>query len=465
MAAVDISVETVHQVSLPGTPQNGPVKTNGEKKAFSPRDFLSDRAKVAEIDGIRGLMSCEGPGIVSFLAGRPNPSTFPFDSITLNLKPPLGVPESANSLPESVVIDGEDLNASLQYGPSPGLHKFTNLLADVQSHVHGRKRDGTWAISCGSGSQDLMYKGFTALLNPGDPVLLETPIYSGALPPLKYLRCEMVEVDVDDQGGSAVNLEKVLREWPEGKKRPKVLYTSPVGSNPSGCSAPRERKLEVLAVCKKYGVLVFEDDPYYFLAQKHIPSYWSLETEVYPEGGHVLRFDSFSKLLSAGLRLGFATGPKEILHAIDVTTAGANLHTSGVSQAVALRLLQHWGIEGFLRHGRAVADLYAERREIFEKIAHKHLDGLAKWVSPVAGMFLWIDLSPAGITDSYELIRHEALAKGVLGVPGMAFYPSGRKSPHVRLSFSIIDLEEETELGFSRLAAAIKEKRKELGLE
>lgn len=35
-------------------------------------------------------------------------------------------------------------------------------------------------------------------------------------------------------------------------------------------------------------------------------------------------------------------------------------------------------------------------------------------------MFLWIDLRPAGIEDTYELIRHEALAKGVLGVPGMA---------------------------------------------
>ncbi len=111
-----------------------------------------------------------------------------------------------------------------------------------------------------------------------------------------------------------------------------------------------------------------------YLTQELIPSYFELETQVFPEGGHVLRFDSFSKLLSAGLRLvgpfvapydhtdlavqGYATGPKEILHAIDVTTAGtllslpsnrftltafsgACLHTSSVSQAVAYRLLAH----------------------------------------------------------------------------------------------------------------------------
>ena len=65
-----------------------------------------------------------------------------------------------------------------------------------------------------------------------------------------------------------------------------------------------------------------------------------------------------------------------------------------------------------------MADFYAGRRVRFEELARKYLDGLATWVSPSAGMFLWMDLSPAGVTDSYALIRTEALAKGVLAVPG-----------------------------------------------
>ncbi|WVR08942.1 hypothetical protein IAU60_006001 [Kwoniella sp. DSM 27419] len=437
---------------------------NGSK--YDPREFLSDRAKVNVIDGIRGLMAIEAPGIVSFvivtqLAGRPNPITFPFSSITLNLKAPLGNP----SLPvESITIDEDDLDVALQYSPSAGLPKLCKWINALQAHVHKRENDGSWATSFGSGSQDLMSKAFHAMLNPGDPVLLETPTYAGVLPPLRSLNAELIEVEVDDGGLSAANLENILSTWPADKKRPKVLYTSPTGSNPSGCSQSRERKLEILKICKEYNVLIFEDDPYYYLATELLPSYFELETEVYPEGGHVVRFDSFSKLLSAGLRLGFATGPKEITYAIDVITAGANLHTSGVSQAVAFRLLQHWGMDGFLAHGRAVAKLYGDRRAEFEAVCHKYLDGLATWVSPVAGMFLWVDLSPSGIKDGYDLIRHEAFAKGVLGVPGMAFYPTGRKSAHVRLSFSIVDLEQETELGFSRLAEAIKEKQAALGL-
>lgn len=78
-----------------------------------------------------------------------------------------------------------------------------------------------------------------------------------------------------------------------------------------------------------------------YLTTPLIPSYFELETQYFPEGGHVVRFDSFSKLLSAGIRLGYATGPKDVLHAIDVHTAGANLHTSALSQAVAYTLLNH----------------------------------------------------------------------------------------------------------------------------
>jgi tryptophan aminotransferase len=97
-----------------------------------------------------------------------------------------------------------------------------------------------------------------------------------------------------------------------------------------------------------------------------------------------------------------------------------SLHPSSISQVVAYKLLKNWGVEGFLSHSDAVAAFYAERREKFEFYARKHLDGLADWVSPVAGMFLWIDLKRAGIEDSFELIREKALAKGVLAVPGKA---------------------------------------------
>jgi tryptophan aminotransferase len=137
-------------------------------------------------------------------------------------------------------------------------------------------------------------------------------------------------------------------------------------------------------------------------------------------------YSTVSALLVADQQ-GFVTGPTDILNSMDVTTASKLARPNQnrkltISELLApqYKLLKNWGVDGFLSHSDAVAAFYAERREKFEFFARKHLDGLADWVSPVAGMFLWIDLSRSGIEDSFELIREKAMAKGVLAVPGKA---------------------------------------------
>lgn len=89
---------------------------------------------------------------------------------------------------------------------------------------------------------------------------METPVYSGVLPTLRQLKAKMIEVDVDDQGLSAERLEEILANWPADEKRPRVIYSTPVGCNPSGCSASKQRKLDVLAVMKKYDLLMMEGE-------------------------------------------------------------------------------------------------------------------------------------------------------------------------------------------------------------
>ncbi|ORX39311.1 pyridoxal phosphate-dependent transferase [Kockovaella imperatae] len=447
---------------------NGSIGTNGTEDDVIGGDgmyFLTESAKTSSEDGIRALWKYEKPGVVSFvgcLAGRPNSDSFPFESITLNLKPPLG---STSTSTQNLSLNGADLADALQYGPSGGLPKLRSLLYQLQQEVHHREDDGTWGTTVGAGCQNLLNAAVDALMNEGDSILIETPVYPGILAPLRKKNAEMIEVDVDEGGLSPAALEQVMSSLTPDQKRPKLLYVNPIGCNPSGCSHSLERRLEVLKLCKKYGLLILEDDPYYYLAETTIPSYFELEKRVFPQGGRVVRFDSFSKLLSAGLRLGFATGPGNILRAIDTINSGTILHASTVSQGITYCLLEHWGLDGFRNHAHHVAELYARRRETFETIVKKHLSGLATWVSPVAGMFLWMDLSPSGIEDSFDFVLNAAKVHGVLGVPGASFYPNKRISSYMRLSFSVIDLDTDAEEGIARFAAAIKDKQKELGIK
>lgn len=80
------------------------------------------------------------------------------------------------------------------------------------------------------------------------------------LPTLRQLGAKCIEVDVDDEGLSADRLAAILDNWPAGEKKPRVIYSTPVGCNPSGCSSSAQRKLDVLQVMKKHDLLMMEGE-------------------------------------------------------------------------------------------------------------------------------------------------------------------------------------------------------------
>ena len=301
-------------------------------------------------------------------------------------------------------------------------------------------------------------------------------------------------ISTDEQGLSAQALRDTLKNWHTSDttkelRFPKALYTVPTGANPAGTTASTERKREILAIAREYGLLVLEDDPYYFLTfedmsegalqQKRALSYFALEREDADKWGYgyVLRFESFSKILSAGMRVGFMVGPPTLVNAVVALTASSNLHTSGPAQAMAGELMQYWGTDGFLRHTHNVARMYKERRDMFGRIIDTILgrgeDGkqtpIATYVTPVAGMFYWIKLhlpptdgAPEG--DSYRVISEKALEFGVLAMPGGAFFADKRKTPYVRTSFSLIEPQDAHE-AILRLRRAVESAWKDAGYD
>ncbi|GAA5856269.1 hypothetical protein JCM8547_000846 [Rhodosporidiobolus lusitaniae] len=427
--------------------------------------FISTAGKRWQPSAIRGLFPLEKvPGMVSLLAGKPNAATFPFSSIKVELKPVIpGEPT------ETLTIESAALEEGLQYGPTAGLGSLVKWLENLQETRHSRPKDANWKVSVGSGSQDLIHKAFHSLVNPGDSILIESPVYSGTLGVLNEHDAALVEVPVDTQGMKPDALEDILANFETrcpGKRFPKLLYSIPTGSNPTGCSCPLERREKILALVRKYNLLLLEDDAYHYLSfdpENIIPSYFEIEARNGGETGRVIRFDSFSKILSSGMRLGFVTGAKEIVDIMDLNTSNTNLQPSSTTQAMVVVLLHKWGIDGFLAHTRRVAAFYKEKRDAFEKVAHKYLDGLATWVSPDAGMFLFIDLhltKDGSQGDSSALISTTAVEKGVLAVPGCGFLPAGGVSSYVRVSFSLAT-EQDAELAFARLRECVLEARGE----
>jgi kynurenine/2-aminoadipate aminotransferase len=237
----------------------------------------------------------------------------------------------------------------------------------------------------------------TALfMEPGDVLLVEEYTYS------HFVQCvalprgyRVLPVAVDDDGIVPGALQAALEELAAAGTPAKMLYTVPVGQNPTGCTATLQRKQRVYDLCCHHSIMLLEDDPYAFLqfpdgpdavpglAGLRLDSYLSLDT-----AGLVIRLDSFAKCLAPGLRLGWASAApavaRRLAMALQASTLGANM----VCQAIVAEMLGAWGEEGLDAHLSRLQRCYAGRAAALQAAAEAELRGLAEWRRPTAGMFM-----------------------------------------------------------------------------
>ncbi|XP_055970340.1 kynurenine/alpha-aminoadipate aminotransferase, mitochondrial isoform X1 [Sorex fumeus] len=399
------------------------------------------------------LMNRSPPSLISLATGSPNPNTFPFKSAVITVE---------NGKP--IHFQEGSMHRALQYSQSAGIPELLSWIKALQIKLHNPPtvnypaNEGQMDICITNGSQDGLCKMFEMMVNPGDNILYNEPIYSGTLQALQPLGCNFINVASDKQGIIPESLKEVLSKWkPEdarnpNKNTPKFLYTVPNGNNPTGDSFTVNRKKEIYELAQKYDFLIIEDDPYYFLQfnKPWVPTFLSMDTD-----GRVIRADSLSKVLSSGLRVGFLTGPKPLIERIILHTQVSTVHSSTFSQILVSELLHQWGQEGFLAHIDRVTDFYRTQKDALLAAADKWLSGLAEWNDPTAGMFVWFKIK--GISDARQLIEEKAYKKEVLMVPGNVFYNDRSvPCPYFRASFSLAS-PEQLDLACQRVAQLIKE--------
>ncbi|XP_048365760.1 kynurenine/alpha-aminoadipate aminotransferase, mitochondrial isoform X2 [Sphaerodactylus townsendi] len=368
---------------------------------------VSAARKASPIRLLTELMQRSPPSLISLAGGAPNPNTFPFKAASITVGDGT-----------TVEIGEELMKRALQYSGSAGIPELLLWLKDLQKSLHNpptadrRPEEGQMEICVTTGSQQGLCKVFEMLVNPGDTVLLDAPSYPGTLAALRPLGCNIISIPSDQYGIIPRDLKEILSRWsPEvtrklNSKLPKFLYTVPNGSNPTGTSLTADRKKEIYQLARQYDFLIIEDDPYYFLqfSKPWAPTFLSMDVD-----GRVVRTDSFSKILSSGLRIGFLTGPKPLIDRVILHIQVSTMHASTFTQLMIFQLLQQWGQKGFFDHVDRVIEFYKTQKEVMLTSADKWLKGLADWHAPAAGMFLWIKIK--GISDTQHLIMEKALEK------------------------------------------------------
>jgi len=372
---------------------------------------------------IRALFAVASrPEVVSLAGGMPNLAALPMDAL-------------AAEVADLVAREGQ---VALQYGSAQGRPELREQICEVMALEGIRADPDDVVVTVGSQmALDLVTRIYC---DPGDVVLAEGPSYVGALGSFAAYQARVVHVAMDAHG----LVPSVLRAALETvRPRPKFLYTVPTFHNPAGVTLSVERRAEVLAICREYGVAVVEDNPYGLLgfSGQPYPALRSLDRDVVYLG-------SFSKTFASGLRVGWALVPPAVRDRLVLAAESATLCPPSFTQMMVSRYL---AAHDWRSQVKTYTEAYRDRRDAMLRALETHLPPGCTWNVPDGGFYVWLTV-PEGVDTKAMLPR--AVTARVAYASGTGFYADGLGSRQLRLSYCYPSPERITE-GVRRLAGVL----------
>lgn len=269
------------------------------------------------------------------------------------------------------------------------------------------------------GCQEAITLCLRAVTKPGDSVAVESPTFYGLLQAIESLHLKAVEVPTSTREGVDITaLPKVL----DRTKVAACLFTTNFG-NPLGHMMPEGSKRELVKLLAARGIPLIEDDLYGEMV--HGPER-PRTCKSFDRNGMVLLCSSFSKTLSAGMRLGW-TAPGKFKRQVEQLKLTNTICTPSISEMVVAEFLEGGAYD---RHLRRI------RREFADNV-QRVTAAIQKWpveiclTRPQGGFVLWVEL-PKNV-DALRLHR-ESLMRKISIAPGPIFSASGAYRNCVRLN-------------------------------
>lgn len=390
----------------------------------------------------------ERPDVISLAGGLPDTTTF--------------APELYAKLMSQVAA--ESTARALQYGPTEGMAVTVECIVEVMA-AEGTTIDPSEVIVTTGGQQviDLVCK---TLIDPGDVIVAEAPTYPGAVPTFSAYQAEVEQIEMDADGMPIDALEETLDRLHAQGRRPKFIYTIPNFQNPGGVTMSLARRRRLVEVARERELLVLEDNPYGLLRYEgeQLPTLYSLDADAGGTGvaaDLVIYLGTFSKILSPGVRLGWAVAPRPVLEKLNLGKQGADLCSSPVTQLFVASYFgeRDGGEPHWLSYLEQLRDLYRRRRDVMLASLEEHFGEQARWTRPQGGLFIWATLEER--IDTTDLLAQARESEGVAFVPGRAAYMDGQRgSSSMRLNFAGVK-DEDIREGVRRIGRVV---RRQVGL-
>jgi DNA-binding transcriptional MocR family regulator len=276
------------------------------------------------------------------------------------------------------------------------------------------------------GTQAAIAAAFRALAAPGDPILFESPSYTGAMACAEAAGLQIIPVPADEHGVRPDMLENAFR-----RTGARLFYCQPNHANPTGATLPPERQIEVLSITAAAGALMIEDDwahDFHLDTPAPLPPLAARDAN-----GHVIYVRSLTKCAAPSLRVGAicARGPAfERLHNARLAD---DFFVPGPLQETAIQLVTS---PSWPRHLKTLRGALRERRDALAAAITRHFGTAALPDTLPGGLHLWVRL-PSGVSD--ETLALKAAERGILISAGTHWVPAEPPAPYIRLGFANVD--------------------------
>lgn len=399
------------------------------------KKYASRIAAMAESAAVvKGIFGALGdPDLISLGIGAPAKEALPVDILR----------QISNDI---LRTDARGIEA-LQYGPTAGVKDLQEIISRQLLAPKGVEADPDRILVTVGGMESITLT-CELFIEPGDVILVEKPTFIHAVETFQMFEAKCIGVEMDDEGMIMEDAEKKIRKY-----NPKMIYVIPTFQNPSGRTLSLERRKRLAQLAAEYDVLVLEDDPYRDIrySGQDLPPIRSFDTS-----GNVILCNSFSKIFSAGSRLGYmVANDGKMMECLKDAKSAMNSHTSLLPQILCAEFFKRGYFEA---HHKMICDLYRQRRDTMMECLKKYFPEGTKFTYPDGGLFTWVQLP--GDVDTAQLLK-EALERPDVKVN----YVAGEKSfvdgdpvrNCMRLSFGAVP-PEKIRLATQRLGKFLREK-------
>lgn len=368
--------------------------------------LFADRMKNIPESFIREILKVSSrPEMISFAGGLPNPDFFPVEKIA--------------AAAEKVL--SRDGTLALQYWITEGYLPLRDYIAQWQSRKAGRQISPEDILIL-NGSQQGIDLSAKLFLNLSSHVLLEGPSYLGAIQSMSAYQPIFHHIPVDEGGPDPDLFLSELK-----RVHPALFYCIPNFQNPTGNTYDLAHRNALAAIGNNHEMTWIEDNPYgeIFFEQQDLPDFFGMMPD------KTISLGSFSKIISPGMRMGWAMGPNEMIKKMAIVKQACDLHSNHLMQRIVYQFLVDNPLEN---HLNSIRLFYKEQAETMQTCMRQFFPSSVRWIKPRGGMFIWVTL-PDGL-DANVLLQ-KAVEQCVLFVPGNNFYVGGSQGNNtLRMNFS-----------------------------